>query len=90
MPDFDHLMPQEPQSAIHITCQREAMPGQPEQRTLLPNVTITHMPGGWRTAFQVLLRAVQLVGAEMLKEERGQRLIEVAREVPDGSSVLRH
>ena len=90
MPNGEHIVQMEPDPTITIVCGKATIPGSPGQYTLQPTLHMHHMPGGWATAFQILMQCLHLTMAELVKEARGQRIIEVATELPDGSSLLRH
>lgn len=90
MPDFEQMMQQEPEPMITIACHKAYVTGRVNEFQLQPQLTFTHMPGGWATAFRLLLQCVEMVGREMVKEAQQQRLVEVVPPLPDGSSLMRH
>lgn len=80
----------EPEPTITIACHKVQVPGDLSQFVLQPQLTFTHMPGSWATTHRILCQCLDMVAQEMVKEAKGQRLIDVVPTLPDGSSLLRH
>jgi hypothetical protein len=83
-PSRDTLLAQEPQPTIVIVCEKQPVPGQLGSFQLVPRVSFTNMPGGWDTAFKMLMHAAGLVMQEMVMQARqeGERRIAVVPALP--------
>jgi hypothetical protein len=82
--DLQAIMAQEPQPTITITCRKVPVAGQPGQFMLEPQLTMTHMPGGWESVYKMLGQCQYHVVLEMVKEarEQGDRRVMVVPGMP--------
>ena len=51
-------------------------------------VSITHMPGGWRMAHHGLCLALEKIVPEMEKQAKEEGLVKLAHQLPNGNGLL--